>query len=394
MPRTYINLLGWLNGGWGALRREVVRQIAAAKAIPCCFTHSASGTFTPPADFKASSFRGLIAWHLVTDATTTRVISYWQDEAAFRYYRPRFESALSLTGTPCWGGAVGDLHARDAAFWPSSLKEALLAGSALLGAATLIWTTLLPIAETVWTKPRVDVTFSSPVFKITEGDTAPITFTARDAEFVPIQVAASAELVGSGSPVPAVLDPSSYQTVNPGTPEQLTAMVKGPAFDQDHSHSPSTDYKLEIYTNSRTWRFQRPTPGKAPELVVRVFPKTFGWDHELRDIAQPGSNPNLVGRLSAGTAYPAGLKGTISIKVPATSEYDINVITPFQPGQPWPPSLPVNELKTIVVEFSSPPLEKYQEMTFQVTITPKSEHAPPEGWGKIEKSLKVRFDKP
>ena len=140
MP-LYMNLLGWLNRRWEAIRREVVRQIDAAKSIPYCFGYTEPPDFAPPEDFDAKEFRGLIAWHLAADATATSVVSYWQDDAAFRYYRSRFESALKLTGTPCWGGAVGDVHARDAALWPSSLKEALLAASALLGAATLIWTT-------------------------------------------------------------------------------------------------------------------------------------------------------------------------------------------------------------------------------------------------------------
>lgn len=392
MP-LYMNLLGWLNRRWEAIRREVVRQIDAAKSIPYCFGYTEPPDFAPPEDFDAKEFRGLIAWHLAADATATSVVSYWQDDAAFRYYRSRFESALKLTGTPCWGGAVGDVHARDAALWPSSLKEALLAASALLGAATLIWTTLLPIAETIWTRPHADVAFSVQIMRVTAGDAMSVAFTARNAEFVPIQLAASAELVGSGSSFPVRLDPASYQTVNPGTPEQLTALATAPTFDQGHSHSPSADYTLKVSTNSRTWRFQPPTADKAAELTVRVYPPTFGWDHKLRVVAQPGSSPDLVlvGRLSAGAAYSGGLKGTIMMAVPADLEVSVNVLPPFQQVQRLPDSLPENGTKIIEVVFLSPPLDKYQEITLQVTITPKSGQAPPAGWDSVEGSLKVNF---
>jgi len=45
--------LGWLNRKGGTAKREIVRQLKAAKALPCCDGYSVPAGYVSPADSKA-----------------------------------------------------------------------------------------------------------------------------------------------------------------------------------------------------------------------------------------------------------------------------------------------------------------------------------------------------
>jgi hypothetical protein len=121
---------------------RVGRLLADLRNPPYCSVYSPSGAYVPPADFKAKAYLGLISWHVVRGTAGTQIISYWQEEDSFGDHRLQFESDLKITGTP-FQGTVGDLHARDSTLWPSSLIEFILAASAILGALTVIWATIV-----------------------------------------------------------------------------------------------------------------------------------------------------------------------------------------------------------------------------------------------------------
>jgi hypothetical protein len=386
-----VNLLGAANTGWNAVRREIVRQLKAAKVHPYCCVYSLSAVYVPPADFKAKAYLGLFSWHAVRNAAGTQIISYWQDEGSFSYHRLQFESDLKIAGTP-FGGTVGDLHARESTLWPSSLKEVILAAAAILGALTVIWTTILPIGEAILTTPDAEVTFADPVIKIAERESRSVALTARNRTvFVPVQLAVSAKLTDSQSSTAydVPIEPAVFQTVEPDSPKPLTARLTGR--DLPSRHSPSANYTLVVSESVRTWRFQTPRPGRTETVPVKLFPREFGWDPKLHRIAQGGSVCNMTGRLSAGMAYPGGLRGVITLMVPASSDFTVSVLPPFRIMQQWPASMPVDGSKTVSVDISSPPLEKYQEMTFQVTVAPKSGQAPSDSCDATEKSASVNF---
>jgi hypothetical protein len=383
----------WINRKCSAIRREVVRQLDATKAIPYCYIYSLSGPFVPPVNFKARAYPGLIAWHVVAGPATPKVVSYWQDEPRYQYCHTRFESALNLTGADGCGGGVGDLHGKEPTWLPSTLKEVFVAITSAFGTAIMIWSTFVPIGETLLTTPKAEVSFALPNVDITEGETARVAVTARNAtEFVSVHLIASAHLTGNGSPQPVLLDPAFYQNVEPNASEALTAIIKAPLLSRQISlHPVPADYKLLISAAVRTWRLQQPKPAQGGELPVRVWPRSFGWTPSLRRIIEKNSTLyNATGRLCSGALFPAGLKGTITILVPETVDLDINVLSPFRRLQRQPdPSVPANGMKTILVDFSSPPLEKNHEYPFQVIITPKSGQAPQGGWDMI--SMQVNF---
>jgi hypothetical protein len=357
-----------------------VRQLKSAKAIPYCHTYRLGGPFVPPADFRAGAYPGLIAWHVVADAGASRVISYWQDAQSHEYSHERFESALGLSAADGWEGLVGDLHAKEPQWAPTTIKEALIAISAALGAATVIWTTLVPLSETVWTTPNAELSFPVPNLDVTEGDSARVPVTARNAkDFVSVQLQASGELVSSNSAQPVQVDPNFYQTVEPGSAKTLTAIFKAPVLTLPGGpHPVASDYKLSMSGSMRTWRFQSPSTVRREDLPVRVWPRSFGWTMQLTQIAPKDSVVyNGWGKLYCGAAYPSGLRGTITIVAPVALSVDsgsINVLAPFQRllSQPGA-SLPANGATTILMDFSSPPLEKNHEYLFQITITPGSD---------------------
>jgi hypothetical protein len=326
---------------------------------------------------------------VVRSTAGTEIISYWQDKESFDYHHLQFESNLRITGTRI-EGTVGDFHARESTLWPSSLKEFVLAAAALLGALTVIWTTIIPFSEAILTTPEAEVTFADPVIKIAEGENKSILLTARNTTvFVPVQLAATAQLRESqGSTTFGVpIEPAVFQTVDPDTPKQLTAHLQGRQLPS--RHSPSADYILAVSESVRTWRFQTPKAGREGTVPVKLFPRDFGWDHQLHRIAQTGPVCNMTGRLSTGGAYPNGLKGSITLLVPASSEFTVFVLPPFHFLQQWPASTPADGSKTISADFSSPPLEKYQEITFQVTVSSRSGQAPSDSCDSIEKSAAV-----
>lgn len=385
-----INFCGWFNNGWNAVRREIVRQIKAAKAHPYCCVYSIAGKYVPPSDFVAKAYWGLISWHVVRGAAGAQIISYWQDQDSFSYHRLQFESDLKITGAP-FEGTVGDLHPRESTLWPSSLKEFVLAASATVGALTVIWTAIIPIGEAILTKPDAEVTLADPVIKIAERENKSVVLTARNRTvFVPIQFAASAKLLDSqgSSAYDVPVEPAVFQTIDPDLPKQLTARLVGR--DLSSHHSPPANYTLVVSESVRTWRFQTPVALTAT-VPVKLFPRTFGWDLKFHRIAQSGSVCNMTGRLSAGTAYPGGLKGVITLIVPSSSDFTVFVLPPSHFVQQWPASMPADGSKTISVDFSLPPLERYQEITFQVTVTPKTRQGPSDTCDSIEKIAVVNF---
>jgi hypothetical protein len=230
------------------------------------------------------------------------------------------------------------------------------------------------------------------VIKIAEGENKSVVLTARNRTvFVSVQLAVAAKLMDSqGSTAYDVpIEPAVFQTVDPDSPKQMTARLA--SRDLPSHHSSSANYTLVVSESVRTWRFQTPRPGRTGTVPVRVFPRDFGWDRKIHRIAQAGSVCNMTGRLSAGVAYPTGLKGMITLIVPASSNFTVFVLPPFHFVQQWPASMPADGSKTISVDFSSPPLEKYQEITFQVTVTPKLGQAPSDSCDGIEKSAAVNF---
>ena len=379
---------------YGAIRRGILRQLDSNKSVPYCHIYSLSGPFVPPDKFDAASYAGLIAWHLAANASGAELVSYWQDKFYYRYNRSRFEGALHLTGARGWGGGVGDLHAKNPTWWPSNIKEALIGLSALLGALTVIWTTLGPIGEALLTTPRAEVSFAVPKADVNEGDTTSVSVTARNATgIIPIDLTASAVLKGgTGSSEPVPLDPSFYATIPANAAETLTAQIKAPPLNRQNSpHPVYEDYKLSIAASARTWRFQPATAAQAAELPVRVWPRSFGWTPKLKQTVEKDPTVyNGSGTLSSGKVFAAGLIGTITVGAPEAVDLDINMLAPFQklPQQPEP-SPPAGGMRTIQVDFSSPPLEKNREYPYQVTMTTKSGSAPRGGWDGI--SVQIFF---
>jgi hypothetical protein len=382
------NLLGWWNRKWAAIKQEVARQIRIAKIPPYCYVYEPPVTFTPPANFKAADFPGLIAWHFVADPNKPKVISYWQDDVSFRYYQSRFALALGVSLSP-QGGAVGDLHARDKAWWrPASAKDALLATAGVLGAISLIWTTLVPIGEKLWTKPIGEIGFSDPSVNVNEGESHEINLTARNATgSVPIDFVATAALVGGGTARQSVtIEPSYYQSIDPGSPKPITAKVVGPSLGSDNAAA--ADFTLEVSALARTLPFQRPTSLGSFKLPVRVFPRTFGWDHELTRVTESANLCHLAGRLYTGAAYSSGLDGIVTIHVPDTTVAHVNVRRPFIQGTQLPSSPPDDAgSTTVVTEFSSLPLEKNKVVKFEITIQPQSGQVPTDCWGAAANSV-------
>ena len=255
---------------------------------------------------------------------------------------------------------------------------------------------MVPLAETVWTTPNAELSFQVPNLVAMEGDPQRVAVTARNAkDFVSVQLQTSGELVSSNSAQPVQVDPGFYQTVEPGSAKTLTAIFKTPVLTLPSvPHPVAADYKLSMSGSMRTWRFQSPSSLKRAELPVKVFPRSFGWSKQLTQIAPKDSVVyNGWGKLSCGAAYPSGLRGTVTIVAPVALNVDsgsINVLAPFQRLSNQPaPSRPANGAATILMDFSSPPLEKNREYLFQITITPGSGRQPEGGWESVP--IKVSF---
>jgi hypothetical protein len=383
--------LAWLNRKRGAIAMSVVRKLKVATAVPYCHVYSIPLGSVPPTDFKASAYPGLLAWHVVKGSSAPTIISYWQDEPHFQYSRTRFEDALGLAAAQSWGGPAGDLHASKSAFWPSSLKEALIAASAIVGAITVIWNVCVTVSNTLAT-PKAEVSFAVTKVDLGEGDTTKVSVNARNStEFVPVRLIAYAKLIGNNTSVrPVPLNPSYEQMVSPDAPETLVAKVIAPRLASRHSEP--MDYKLSVSVAVRTWRFGQPKSVQGDELPVRVWPQSFGWTHQLRWIAQQNERfCSASGILYSADSSPAGLRGTVTIVAPESANLKINVPYPFRSNQQLESS-PAGLLKskTIRMDFASPGLEKYREYPFQVTIE-SARPLPGEVWHSIEEHTDLIF---
>jgi hypothetical protein len=380
-------LLTWANRKRGALTRLVVRQLQAATTVPYCHVYATPAGFVTPAGFKTSASWGLLAWHVVQAPSGPSIISYWQDEPHYQYSRGQFEKALGITMAPAWGGATGDLHATKPPWWPSSLKEALFAAAAIVGAITVILNASELIFEPLWTTPKAEVSFAVTKLDLSEGDSTKVSVSARNAtEFVPVQLIASAKLLGDGRDVLTVeLSPSYYQTVAPDASENLTATVEAPHLGR---HSVPVDYNLSVSPTVRTWRFGHASACQSAELPVKVWPRSFGFTGQLKRTQSDPKVYSAMGTLYSEQMFLPGLHGIITIEAPGSTNLSLSIQPPFRGSEPLSSSV-VHAFKTIRMDFASPPLEKYHAYPFVVTIT--STRPLQEGWDGIEKSIKLRF---
>lgn len=383
--------LAWLNRRIAGIVKLVARKLPAITAIPYCYVYSLPNGFVPPADFKAGAYPGLLAWHLVDERAAPRLISYWQDKPSFDYTHTRFEGTVGIAVPVAgWGGAAGDLHAKEPAWWPVSFNEMLLAAAAAIGAVTVIWNTGALLIETCLVSPKVEISFAVPSVDVSQSAPIKILVSARNATaFVPVRLVATAQLTAGDVRQIVSLTPSDFQSVAPDMPVTMTATAPAPALKADHS--PASVYKLAVSADARTWRFGHKKTD-TEQLPVTVWPKSYGWTRQLKKVAQ--SDPiiySALGTLYCGGSPPARLSGIFSISAPDSSTLQINVQPPFTRNSDQPtPSPPAGGRKTILMVFDSPNLERNQGYNFQITIT-SSGPAPTEGWDVIEKSINVTF---
>jgi hypothetical protein len=290
-----ITLGGWLNRTTGAIKREIVRQLGVITAVPYCAVYSQAGVFFPPLDFKLGAYPGLIAWHLVEQSSGHKIVSYWQDKEHFDYSQARFEAALKLAAGPDWIGAAGDLHAKEPTWWPSSIKEAVIAIAALVGALGVIFAAAQKVYELTWVTPEVAVSFASPKFNVTDGDPSRVQVTLTNTGFAAVEVNANAKLLGS--PQTVTLDPPNVPTLDTNSSKLLTANLK-----EQHLQSPQSaavDYTLSVTVSARTWKLRKPKVFPAFTVPVTIWPRRFGWTIPKR---VPESNPRVYH--AEGYLYP------------------------------------------------------------------------------------------
>ena len=386
-----ITISGWLNRRAGAIKREIVRQLGAIKAIPYCAAYSRTTTFTPPAAFKGSDYPGLLAWHVVERSVGHEVISYWQDKEHYDYVRARFEDGLNLSGSLDWDGGVGDLHAKDPSWWPSYIKEAIVAVAAVIGAAGVIWTAAEKGYELSWATPQLAVSFASPEFNVTEGQRTQIAITITNSGFVPVELDTYAQLVGrSGSPQAVTLDRSVVSTVDKNGSVPSTATFIAPRLES--VVSAAADYTLSVNVSAQTWRFRKPKPFPATTVPVTVWPRSFGWTNRLEHI--PESNPRVyhaAGYVYSGALLPSGLHATVSFEGPKNADLVVELPDFRTSPQAVSPSPPVNGKRTFSWDFDSRALEKYEKRRFEIRISPKPGQAPPNDWASVANSLRIQF---
>lgn len=390
MPSTGF---AWLNRRIAAIVKLVARKLQAVNAVPYCYVYSLPSGFLPPTDFKSGAYPGLLAWHLVNEPSAPKLISYWQDKSSYDYTHSRFEGAVGIAQhVEGWGGAAGDLHAKEPGWWPVSVNEVLLAVAALIGAVTVVWNTAAGIVETWLASPKTEISFAVPRVDVSQGDQIKVQVNARNATaFVPVRLVATAQLTANDARQPVSLTPSEFQSVAPDAPVTMMAAAQAPALKA--AHSGASVYKLAVSADARTWRFGH-TKTDTGDLPVLVWPKSYGWTRQLRRVAQ--SDPSMysaLGTLYSGSSPPAKVSGTLSIIAPESTALGINVQPPFmrKPDSDQPtPSPPAGGRRTILMVFDSPSLEKYHAYTFQLTIT-SSGSGPREGWDLIEKSITITF---
>src|SRR5579884_1455729 len=101
--------------------------------VPYCCIYDVVPATPPPSDFKPKTYSGLIAWHVIEEPGTPRAVAYWQDEPHYRLSRRTFETDMHI-GSPRAKGDLGGLRVKGLPWTPSTLKEWVLAISAIFGA--------------------------------------------------------------------------------------------------------------------------------------------------------------------------------------------------------------------------------------------------------------------
>jgi hypothetical protein len=384
-------ILAWFNKRIAAIVTLVTRKLEVVHAVPYCLVYTLPAGYIPPFDFKTKAYPGLVAWHLVDEPSGPRLITYWQDKDSFDYTHGRFETAMGIASpVTAWGGAAGDLHAKEPAWWPVSLKEMFIAITTFVGVLTIFWNIGAFIVEKTLVSPKSQIWFTVPSVKISQGDPIKVVVNATNSTpFASVHLDATAQLIGSEGRQSVSLDPRDFQSVSPDATVTLNATSIAPSLKT--AHSPAAVYKLSVSDNLETSRFGH-TKTFSADLPVEVFPRSYGWTRQLKRIAQ--RDPGLysaAGTLYTGDSPPAKLTGTVSVKASAASELRIDIQPPFTriPKQP-DPSAPAGGRRTILMLFDGPVLDKFQEYTFQITID-SSGSPPPEGWDVIEKNLIVTF---
>lgn len=162
--------------------------------------------FALPATFALGAHEGLLAVEVVRGTGGSRVLALWRDRSA----RELRESALAtaLGGTVAWGGDV--LEVRKPKSWrPSSVPDALLKTSAVIGAVTVVMALLsswfaAPNVVFVPEPSYVDVaagdrfSFNVAALNNDRSNAADATFTLKESQSPPVSLSAQTLVVPPG----------------------------------------------------------------------------------------------------------------------------------------------------------------------------------------------------
>lgn len=336
--------------------------------IPYSATFEVPSGFSFSNTFLVSDFRGLLFCNIVRANPDERLISYWIDEDHFKIFSGKFQFHLGLT-SPVFQGPAVEVKRKERPWWKPrehfSSREWILAVFASIGAllglrdyAAVLFAApdvILSYSDAGHTNAVVGEEFTVPIAVSSEVRFAPATVVFRSASIQPHLGGTSAPLTFDFSVLPN-LPAGQFQTVK----------VSGFAPQQSTTHVTPDVYDLTLTADAKAgilrWKHQL----HAPKRELWVWPaSSAGPPPSVATAAATACE--LQGIIYVPKAYPQGLLATFILNAPRR-----DVIRMFVTASSNSDAKSLRTDKgpdsTLKTEFRTPPLDKFQQYRYKVTI--------------------------
>jgi hypothetical protein len=357
------------------LRRELLRAVQAISKSGEPVAHTAVfsvalGHSFPPA-FSAREFPGLLFCHIVRTASGEKVVTYWRDQDHLRAYLGVFQTRAGVSSAPDFDGSAIEVKYPEKPWWKVwtklgdySPKEWIVGFLAILGAFLGL-------------RDYFSVFFAPPEVAIAYADDAHID-TVEGAQFlVPIAVRSEVRFVPTyvsfvqheiqipgDSAKPVSLSREILPNLAAGVSESVNISGAAPVFSR-HQRSPDI-YHFSIKAQAKA--------GLARWRRALIAPPHDLWVWPSAPLAAPPTIVGAAGNICRldGLAYiskpkPQGLDAEFIVVAPLADLDRMNV-TAAANTEPRILQMDTASVRTIKVEFRTPPFDKFQEYVYQIFL--------------------------
>jgi hypothetical protein len=318
-----------------------------------------------PKTFEIAPYRGLIFCHVIKDANSPYVVSYWKSRHSFDNYGARFASAC-LCGQIREHGAISDYRAKEVNWWTKyPFWTAVITLSALLAAFLSLWEQGAKLFEA----PDIYIEMSAdhPDNLLAANNTSRLLkfVVTNRCRFTPVSVDLRSELARSQSRTPPIAaNEIRLSRIAPGSSREFSVRPDVSSAGRTSGAAPVA-YVVRLIGQEQAGLWRKKTISfESPP--VSVWKALDGQDPSLAATAD--GSCLMQGTVYSGRKQAAAIKATVSHPSKAIQSVVIATVVNGNTFVSGPDTMQVSgDHQTVNQSLRMPQLEQYRQYDYSVT---------------------------